>query len=340
MVTVSTRFSIRPATADDLPAINRLCRACWLDTNHPEDARRPSAIRDSAVDAEQLRRALPDDCLLTGRLGGELVALSALNLESAQIFNTCVAPDRQGLGLGRRMIAAVEQTAVQFGITALNVWAQNSAISFFTACGYRRRTTLQAREDPSTGAETWAMARRIARRQTRFGRRIAKLLDHCGIPTHYGRTHRLRLQEECRELATVGVGPGGREYQLAPDAARAWLAMQRAADTESVILLPASAFRSVGYQVTIIERKKQRGQSIDEILSVSAAPGYSEHHSGRAIDVTTPGSRALETEFEDTLAFEWLVNNAERFRFRLSYPRNNRHGILYEPWHWYYTGNV
>ena len=30
----------------------------------------------------------------------------------------------------------------------------------------------------------------------------------------------------------------------------------------------------------------------------------------------------------------WLVANAVRFGFALSYPRDNPHGIAYEPWHW------
>ena len=71
-----------------------------------------------------------------------------------------------------------------------------------------------------------------------------------------------------------------------------------------------------------------------QILRVSAAPGYSEHHSGRALDITTPGYAALEEEFELSPAFAWLKKHAKTFRFRLSYPRRNTHGIAYEPWHW------
>ena len=74
--------------------------------------------------------------------------------------------------------------------------------------------------------------------------------------------------------------------------------------------------------------KLARGQSIDEILSVSAPPGYSEHHSGRAVDVTTDGVRPLELEFEGTAAFTWLSRHAGRFGFSLSYPRQNPYGYL------------
>ena len=73
---------------------------------------------------------------------------------------------------------------------------------------------------------------------------------------------------------------------------------------------------------------------MEQILRVSAAPGYSEHHSGRAVDVTTPGCAPLTGEFESTAAFAWLAAHARDFGFVLTYPRDNRYGVIYEPWHW------
>jgi D-alanyl-D-alanine carboxypeptidase len=80
--------------------------------------------------------------------------------------------------------------------------------------------------------------------------------------------------------------------------------------------------------------------SVESILCASAPPGYSEHHSGRAVDVTTEGEqeRTLEEEFEQTAAFAWLSSNAGRFGYFLSFPRNNRFGYVYEPWHWCFAG--
>jgi D-alanyl-D-alanine carboxypeptidase len=50
----------------------------------------------------------------------------------------------------------------------------------------------------------------------------------------------------------------------------------------------------------------------------------------------TDGVRPFSMEFENTLAFTWLVANARRFGFALSFPRGNAHGYDYEPWHWFY----
>jgi D-alanyl-D-alanine carboxypeptidase len=84
----------------------------------------------------------------------------------------------------------------------------------------------------------------------------------------------------------------------------------------------------------LILGKLAKGRSIDEVLTVNAPPGCSEHHSGRAVDVGCAGTAPLEESFETTPAFAWLQRHAAAFGFSLSYPRGNRHGYLYEPWHW------
>jgi D-alanyl-D-alanine carboxypeptidase len=122
--------------------------------------------------------------------------------------------------------------------------------------------------------------------------------------------------------------------RLTPRTAREWTAMQSAAADEGVTLLIVSGFRSIDYQARLIRKKLNAGQSVSEILTVNAAPGHSEHHTGRAIDIATPGSRPLTEEFEDSAAFRWLEKNAAKYGFSMSYPRNNRAGFVYEPWHW------
>jgi D-alanyl-D-alanine carboxypeptidase len=154
-----------------------------------------------------------------------------------------------------------------------------------------------------------------------------------GVPRNYGHARGLRRVREPSHLESIGLDTQGREQFLAPRAARAWARLREAAARDGVELQVVSAFRSVEYQLGILQRKLERGLSMDQILRVSAAPGYSEHHSGRALDVTTPGFATLEEEFENSPAFAWLKQHARSFGFHLSYPRGNRHGIAYEPWH-------
>jgi len=155
-----------------------------------------------------------------------------------------------------------------------------------------------------------------------------------GVPRDYGRARGLRIQREPSQLVSIGLDIHGRTQWLQPRAARALLRMRDAAAHDGMALQIVSAFRSAEYQLGIVERKLARGLTMDDILRVSAAPGYSEHHSGRCVDFTAPGFKSLEEEFERSPAFAWLQRHAAAYQFALSYPRNNRHGIAYEPWHW------
>lgn len=171
-------------------------------------------------------------------------------------------------------------------------------------------------------------------RKARYARRIAALHRELGIPSVYAQQHRLPLQLEARSLTDIGTDIYQRGQRLIPPAAAAWRAMRNSAAGDGVEIQLVSAYRSVTYQESIIRRKLEQGGSIDEILRVSAAPGYSEHHSGRALDLTTPGCAVLEEEFERTEAFAWLTESAAEFSFSLSYPRENPFNVIYEPWHW------
>ena len=132
----------------------------------------------------------------------------------------------------------------------------------------------------------------------------------------------------------VGFDIYGREQWLAPNAAAAWQKMRTSAMGDGTSLLLVSAFRSVAYQRQIIERKIAAGQNLEQILQVSAAPGYSEHHTGRAVDVAAHSCKPLSEAFELTSEFAWLARRANDHGFAMTYPRNNKMGVIYEPWHW------
>ena len=177
-------------------------------------------------------------------------------------------------------------------------------------------------------------------RHFRYRRRVARLHRALGIPGDYARSRALPLQPEARALEGIGTDIYQREQRLIPPAAQAWRAMAAAAAKDGVELQLVSAFRPVAYQEGILRRKLEGGQSMEDILQVSAAPGYSEHHSGRAVDLTTPGCAVLEEAFEATDAFAWLCRRAGEFGFSMSYPRDNPHGVIYEPWHWAWRGDA
>ena len=159
-------------------------------------------------------------------------------------------------------------------------------------------------------------------------------MTELGIPADYGARRGLPPQPEARELASIGANEEGRDILLSPAAAAAWIRMRDAARGAGVELVAISGFRSIERQVAIIRAKLAAGGTIDLILRTIAAPGYSEHHTGRAVDIGVPGGPPLTEEFAGTPAFLWLQAHAGQFGFGLSYPPGNPHGIAYEPWHW------
>ena len=166
--------------------------------------------------------------------------------------------------------------------------------------------------------------------------RVTALLTELGVPAGYGTAPVRPAFPETTDLLPAGDNLLGRPQQLTPAALGAWQAMQESAAADDVTLLLISGFRSIDYQADLVRKKLATGQSIDDILRVVAAPGFSEHHTGRAVDIATPGSRPLTEDFEQTAAFSWLTEKAETYDFSMSYPRDNAEGFVFEPWHWCY----
>ena len=120
------------------------------------------------------------------------------------------------------------------------------------------------------------------------------------------------------------------------------LKMKEEAKKDGIYLVFLSGYRSINLQNDIFYSLKSiRNQEAAERAKVSAPPGYSEHSTGFAIDIgdATQRETDFETEFENTNAFRWLIENAAKFHFKLSFTKNNKY-INYEPWHWRYEGSI
>ena len=169
--------------------------------------------------------------------------------------------------------------------------------------------------------------------------RLQQRLDQLGLDAStYAAQTGLPLVAEPAQLHLACFDRYGRPLWLTRSAARAWQRLHAAAAADGVALDAISGYRSHDYQLGIFERKLARGLNVAQILTVNAAPGYSEHHGGNALDIGTPGEAPAEETFEHTPAFAWLQHHAGEFGFHLSYPRDNPHGIVYEPWHWCFRG--
>ncbi|HYW21974.1 MAG TPA: D-alanyl-D-alanine carboxypeptidase family protein [Nodularia sp. (in: cyanobacteria)] len=146
---------------------------------------------------------------------------------------------------------------------------------------------------------------------------------------------------EAPESELLAINADGR-IRLRKVAAQRYKDMAQAARRQGVILVPISGFRSVKEQEQLFFAVgARRNQTPAERASVSAPPGHSEHHTGYAVDIgdgAVPATN-LQTNFENTKAFQWLEANAARFGFEISFPKNNSQGVSYEPWHWRFVGD-
>lgn len=87
------------------------------------------------------------------------------------------------------------------------------------------------------------------------------------------------------------------------------------------------------YESAVYEYGKERAD-ID-----TARPGFSEHQTGLAIDVSsTKGGNMLY--FDDTASFTWMKDNAYKYGFILRYrdDKTDITGFMYESWHYRYVG--
>ncbi|MDD5578145.1 MAG: D-alanyl-D-alanine carboxypeptidase family protein [Methylobacter sp.] len=165
---------------------------------------------------------------------------------------------------------------------------------------------------------------------------VCLILQELGITEEIPAARGLVLWRSPTKLVTAGFTSNGKEFLLTPEAAEAWHKLKTAAAGDDILLQMVSAYRSIEHQALIIRRKLEQGMILDEILKVLAPPGYSEHHSGSAMDIGSPDCLPLDEQFEAMPAYNWLSMHANRFRFFLSFPRNNKFGYIYEPWHWRY----
>ena len=162
---------------------------------------------------------------------------------------------------------------------------------------------------------------------------LSQLLE-LGIDESYLKNYKLSEQKECGRLVEAEPDIFGRVQLMSPETLSCWRKLKGAAKKDSIELHLVSAFRSVKYQHELIMNKLKNGEELSAILEVNAIPGFSEHHTGRALDLSTSESPPLSEEFELTKAFEWLQENAANYQFSMSFPRSDDRGIIYEPWHW------
>jgi zinc D-Ala-D-Ala carboxypeptidase len=182
--------------------------------------------------------------------------------------------------------------------------------------------TVPAAKPPPAKAQTPTMSRRNSLPQSRYG--------HLPYAEH--------PKEGLVSIGTYGQGSNQRSESLDPEAAAAFAKMAADAKANGINLIPISGFRTVADQEKLFERQIKRQGNPEAASRLSAPAGYSEHHTGYALDIGDGNhpEKDLKFEFEDTTAYQWMLAHAQTYGFELSFPHNNAQGVSFEPWHWRY----
>lgn len=154
----------------------------------------------------------------------------------------------------------------------------------------------------------------------------------------YSRTYFLNenfIPMKLAEIETKYILPGKKDQYFHGDAVDFLTDMLDDAEDDGIDLKVISAYRSFDEQQAL---KGQYTQVYGSGANAfSADQGYSEHQLGTTVDISDPVTAGTFTSFAQTAAYQWLLENAHKYGFILSYPENNGF-FVFEPWHWRFVG--
>lgn len=150
----------------------------------------------------------------------------------------------------------------------------------------------------------------------------------------YGITH--YKYADCKPEDLVNVGG----HKVHKKCAEAFSKMQQDAAKAGCNIYIVSGYRSSSYQVAVFKKKFNdknypTESEMKSRMRFSAPSGFSEHHTGFAIDINSTSQN-----FANTKEYRWLKEHAAEYGFEMSFPKDGHQGLGFEPWHWRYVGSV
>ncbi len=148
------------------------------------------------------------------------------------------------------------------------------------------------------------------------------------------------IPEDLKAIAYFAKDRSAESRFMRAEAADHFNKMVVSAKEAGIDIVMTTAYRSYGFQSVLYNNYVAKyGQT--EADKFSAKPGFSEHQTGLAVDVSAPSvGYALTNTFDQTVEWKWLMENATDFGFVLRYPKGKTDitGYMYEPWHFRYVG--
>lgn len=158
------------------------------------------------------------------------------------------------------------------------------------------------------------------------------------------------LEKDLNKGIVQNTVPANKDMYINQHALTALAELFKASQADGIQdLLLTSAYRDIAYQEMLFEKQMNRyrndhteDQAYELASQAVAPPGTSEHQTGMAIDFLSTTQYTLTESFEGTPSGQWLLANAYKYGFILRYPKDKTDitGIMYEPWHYRYVGQV
>lgn len=163
----------------------------------------------------------------------------------------------------------------------------------------------------------------------KYNIKIDNVLNELKINKDYKNKNKIYKLDQNSELISIGKSVYKENILLEKNAANSFFKMRDDAKKNNIDLTFVSGYRTFDKQKKIfLDRLKKN--SFDVVIKTVKVPGFSQHHTGRAIDFISNLKN-----FEYSKQFKWLKQNANKYGFYLSYGKNNKN-MYYEPWHWFY----
>ncbi len=151
-------------------------------------------------------------------------------------------------------------------------------------------------------------------------------------PLLINKFHRVSDDYEPEELVTIEG-----KYVATQETTDAYQRLTRDLQSQGMKIYIVSSYRSTKYQKKLYNGylKKDSKSKVD---TYSSRPGYSEHHTGRALDISQVSGNL--DMFEGSDEAKWVYENAYKYGFIVRYMEDQIDvtGYIFEPWHIVYVG--
>jgi len=133
-MTVQTQAILRAARPQDAEAISRVIAEALQQTNSADYTAEVISRMTTSYNAARVGLMIRGREMFVAELEHGIVGVIGYSVGTVR--SLFIAPEHQGIGLGRQLLASVEDRARQAEIRSLTVAASLTGIGFYRRCGF------------------------------------------------------------------------------------------------------------------------------------------------------------------------------------------------------------